>query len=249
MFAAGFNRNISPARFWCCLSSEPGEIRYKLYRILAKTSMFSGVSATRCLVPLMQIVCIVLGFSRANAHFRHPCAGDSCAVLYSVLQLAAALPPSSHPSPGLLQLLQVLTQNNAELSSPQGTRIPPLFVFLLSQSCPWLLSGTPVTHPHYLFARILSQQAFPIPESGAKIIRLNGLSKSKKQADTRGIVTALCPSLWDSWPPVFPQNQEIQIDFRILLRRGRFSHIPVILEIRSIKSILNYREAVKFKKL
>lgn len=217
MFAAGFNRKISPARFWCCLSSEPGEIRYKLYRILAKTSMFSGVSATHCLVPLMQIVCIVLGFTRANAHFRHPCAGDSCAVLYSVLQLAPALPPSSHPSPGLLQLLQVLTQNNAELSSLHAHTYP-LFtagnqnsttvcfpaLSILSLASLRSESGTPVTHPHYLFARILSQQAFPIPESGAKIIRLNGLSKSKKQTDTRGIVTALCPSLWDSWPPVFP---------------------------------------------
>lgn len=46
-------------------------------------------------------------------------------------------------------------------------------VLILSLASLWPESGTHVTHPHYLFARILSQQAFRVPESGAKIIRFS----------------------------------------------------------------------------
>lgn len=102
-------------------------------------------------------------------------------------------------------------------SSPRGTRTPPPFVSHCLNSL-WPESGTDVTHPHYLCARILSQQAFPIPESGAKIIRFNVLSKwfrSIKQTDTRGISTALCLSLWGLGPPVLPYSWEIQIAFRV----------------------------------
>lgn len=143
------------------------------------------------------------------------------------------------PSPGLLQLSScrmslpgpkpeqcrgpAVISARSQLFAPH--RREPEFhhnsfstVSILSLAPLWPQSGTHVTHPHYLFARILSQQAFPIPESGAKIIRFNVLSKwfgSIKQTDTRGILTALCLSLWGLWPPVFPYNWEIQIVFKV----------------------------------
>lgn len=186
-------------------------------------SMFSGVSATHrpCLRCRSCALC-TRGFTRANAHFRHPCTGDSRAVLYSVLQLAPALPPSSQlpsepgaaPAPAAPDPEQCRAFISARSHSSAPHRREPQFHHNLF-SCSldpvlaslWPESGTRVSHPHCLSARVLSQQAFPIPESGAKIMRFNGLSKwfgTKKQTDTRGIVTALCLSLWDSWPPVFP---------------------------------------------
>lgn len=188
-----------------------------------------------------------MGFTRANAHFRQTfSASDSCGCgLFRAgsAAISRALPPSSgcsratrrirargcssSPAAGWASRSYTRTMQRPgfHLGFHALHRREPEFhhnsfsaISILSLASLWPESGTHVTHPRYLFARILSQQAFPIPESGAKIIRFNVLSKwfsSIKQTDTRGILTALCLSLWGLWPPVFPHNWEVQIAFKV----------------------------------